>query len=386
MKQVYLDNSSTTKPFRQVADIMFEYLTEKYGNPSSLHRKGIQAEKALRWSRNIIAQALGVQAKEVIFTSGGTESNNTAIFGAVNKNRKIGNRVITTKIEHPSVLNIFRNLEYRGYEVIYLDVDSRGIIDLRQLQGSLTDNTILISIMYANNEIGSIQPIAEIGDIVKNHNDETLFHVDAVQAFGKLDINPVKEHIDLLSISGHKIHGPKGIGCLYIKDGNAINSVFYGGGQEYGIRSGTENIPGIVGLGKAVEIIFSDFEAQTNKMRILKKELINGINKLIPSAVLNGPEPDEAVPHIANMSFPGIQGEIMLHALEQYGIFVSTGSACSSNKSSISHVLFATGKDKETIEGAVRFSLGHFNDKEQIDYAIHRVAQVYKQLVRYSRR
>ncbi|QXM06317.1 cysteine desulfurase family protein [Crassaminicella indica] len=384
--EVYLDNSATTKPNKEVVDMMLKGLIDYYGNPSSLHRKGVEVERLMKSARKQLAKALGASEQEIIFTSGGTESNNTAIMGVVaSKNRK-GKKIITTKIEHPSVLNVYKNLETNGYEVIYLDVDGFGKINLEQLKRNLSDDTILISIMHVNNEVGTVQPIEEIGKIIKNASNKPIFHVDAIQSFGKIKFTPKKLGADLLSISGHKIHGPKGIGALFIRKNLRVSPILYGGNQETGMRSGTENIPGIFGLGEAARGLYENIDSNISKMWMLKNTFIEHIKNEIKDIKINGYEKNGSAPHIVNISFLGIKGEVLLHSLEQDGIYVSTGSACSSKKSSKSHVLKAMGLKEDEIEGAIRFSFSYHNTKEEIDYAVDKIKKHVKDIRKIMKR
>jgi cysteine desulfurase len=384
--EVYLDNSATTKPNKEVVEIMLKGLTDYYGNPSSLHHKGVEVEKLMKTARKQLAKALGAREQEIIFTSGGTESNNTAILGAVEAKKRNGKRIITTRVEHPSVLNVYKNLEMQGYEVSYLDVDSLGKISLDQFKEYLSEDTILISIMHVNNEVGTIQPVEEIGKIIKSTSNKPIFHVDAIQSFGKIKFTPNKLGADLLAISGHKIHGPKGIGALYMKKNLKVAPMLYGGNQETGMRSGTENIPGILGLGEAVKIIYENTDKNIDKMWMLKNSFIEHIKNEVKDIKVNGYEREGSAPHIANISFSGIRGEVLLHSLEQDGIYVSTGSACSSKKSSKSHVLKAMGLKEEAIEGAIRFSFSYHNTQEQIDYAIDKIKKSVKDIRKIMKR
>ncbi|AFK86561.1 MULTISPECIES: cysteine desulfurase family protein [Thermoanaerobacterium] len=383
--EVYLDNSATTKVRREVVEKMVEAMEVEYGNPSSVHRKGYNAEKILSKSREDVAKLLGCESHEVFFTSGGTESNNLAIRGIVHSMKRNGNHLITTKIEHPSVLNVMKQLEEEGFDVTYLNVDNHGYVDLDELKNAINDRTILMSIMAANNEIGTIEPLDEIAKL-KRMKDKFYFHVDGVQAVGKINIDLKNIDIDLLSISGHKMHGPKGIGALYVKKGTKIKPILYGGGQEANLRSGTENMPGIVGLGEACRFMKDNFIEYEGKLRALKKRLYDGIKSEIPDIHLNGPDIDDGAPQILNISFLGVRGEVLLHALEEKGIYVSTGSACSSHKNTESHVLKAIGLSHEYIEGAIRFSLSVFNTEEEIDYAIQVLKEKVNFLRRYKRR
>lgn len=361
--EIYLDNSSTTKPYPEVVDKMVYALTTDYANPSSLHRKGIEVEKNIKLIRQDIARTLGAKDKEIYFTSGGTESNNAIIRGVANLYKKRKNHIISTEIEHPSVLQTLNDLEQDGFEVTYLKVDKDGKINIEELKNAIKPSTILITIMHVNNEIGSIQPIEEIGKYLKSLKDKIYLHVDAVQSYAKINFKPSRYNIDFMSVSGHKLHGPKGIGFMYIKENNRLKPLITGGGQEIGIRSGTENVPGIYGLGEAVKVINKDLNKTIEKIselkNLLKEEIVNNIEDI----KLNSPE--DGVCHILNVSFKDVRGEVLLHYLEQKGIYVSTGSACSSKKKG-SHVLNAIGLNQNEIEGAIRFSLSDLNTKEEI--------------------
>ena len=358
--QIYLDNSATTKPYKEVVEKMIFALENDYANPSSLHKKGLEVEKNIKKIREDIARTLGVKEKEINFTSGGTESNNSIIRGVLDKRK---NHIITTKIEHPSVLDTIKTLEKEGIEVTYLDVDSEGKIDIDSLKSSIKENTILVSVMHVNNEVGSIQPINEVGKYLKTLKEKVYFHVDAVQSFGKINFKPSKYNIDFMSVSGHKIHGPKGIGFMYIKESSKVKPLFTGGGQEFGFRSGTENIPGIYGLGEAIRITNENLDKNIQKIDSLKNLLKSEILNNIENVKINSPE--DGVCHILNVSFLGVKGEVLLHYLEQKDIYVSTGSACSSKKKG-SHVLNAMNLSKDEIEGTIRFSLTCFNTEEEI--------------------
>lgn len=361
--EIYLDNSATTKPYPEVVDKMVYALTTDYANPSSLHRKGIEVEKNIKLIRQDIARTLGAKDKEIYFTSGGTESNNAIIRGVANLYKKRKNHIISTEIEHPSVLQTLNDLEQDGFEVTYLKVDKDGKINIEELKNAIKPSTILITIMHVNNEIGSIQPIEEIGKYLKSLKDKIYLHVDAVQSYAKINFKPSRYNIDFMSVSGHKLHGPKGIGFMYIKENNRLKPLITGGGQEIGIRSGTENVPGIYGLGEAVKVINKDLNKTIEKIselkNLLKEEIVNNIEDI----KLNSPE--DGVCHILNVSFKDVRGEVLLHYLEQKGIYVSTGSACSSKKKG-SHVLNAIGLNQNEIEGAIRFSLSDLNTKEEI--------------------
>lgn len=371
--EVYLDNSATTKPRDEVIHSMIHMLKENYGNPSSLHRKGLIAEKEVRKVREIISDFLNARTDEIFFTSGGTESNNIAIQGIIEKYSKRGNHIITTKIEHSSVLNIFKKYEKKGFNITYLDVDRNGLIDLNELKNCLNLETILVAIMMVNNEIGTIQPIQEIKKIVKEKNKNIKIHVDAVQAFGKIDLDIKALGIDTLSFSGHKIHGPKGIGGLFVKKDVILESIIYGGNQERGIRSGTENVPGIVGLGKAVEILSQDISIEREKILQVKNYFINKLNEKLSKIKINSFVDERCAPHIVNISFIGVRGEVLLHYLEEQEIYISTGSACSSRSKGKSYVLQAIGLSNKEIDGTVRFSFSYENSISQIDYAIDKL-------------
>lgn len=364
---IYLDNSATTKPYKEVVESMVKALTEDYENPSAAHRMGMKIEKNIKEIRKNIARTLGAKEKEIIFTSGGTECNNTIIRSCANLNRHRGKHIISTSIEHPSVLNTLSDLEKEGFEVTYLSVDSNGIINIDELEKSLREDTILVSIMFVNNEVGSIQPIKEVSNILKNKKEKIFLHVDAVQAYGKIDFKPSRYGIDYMSVSAHKLHGPKGIGFMYVKDGNKIKPLLTGGGQENNLRSGTENVPGIYGMGTAISKLFKDLNESIEKINSLKNLLEEEIRKNIDGIKINSPE--NSVCHILNVSFEDVRGEVLLHYLEQKEMYVSTGSACSSKKKG-SHVLNAMGLKPDEIEGAIRFSLSDMNTEEEIYKAV----------------
>lgn len=364
---IYLDNSATTKPYKEVIDKMVYALSTDYANPSSLHRKGIEVEKNIKNIRQSIARTLGAKDKEIYFTSGGTEANNAIIRGVANLHKKRKNHIISTVIEHPSVLNTLKDLEEDGFEVTYLPVDTTGKIDIEEFKQAIKPSTCLVSIMHVNNEVGSIQPIQEIGKYLKSLNDKVYLHIDAVQSYSKINFKPSRYNIDFMSVSGHKFHGPKGIGFMYIKENNRLKPILTGGGQEIGIRSGTENTPGIYGLGEAVSIINKDLNSTVDKINSLKNLLKDEIERNIDDIKINSPE--DGVCHILNVSFRGVKGEVLLHYLEQKGIYVSTGSACSSKKKG-SHVLNEMKLTPVEIEGAIRFSLSNLNTEEDIKSVI----------------
>ena len=361
--EIYLDNSATTKPYQEVVDKMVLALTTQYGNPSSIYKKGIEVEREIKEIRRNIARSLGAKETEIYFTSGGTECNNTIIRSVANLNKKTKNHIISTVIEHPSVLNTLKDLEADGFEVTYLPVGKDGKISLENLKNAIKKETILVSVMHVNNEIGTIQPIEEIGKYLKSLDEKVYFHVDGVQSYAKIKFRPSRYNIDFMSVSGHKLHGPKGIGFMYVKENNRIKPLLTGGGQEIGIRSGTENVPGIYGIGEAVRILNQDLEGTIDKVRGLRDLLKEEILANIDNVKINSPE--DGVCHVLNVSFRGVRGEVLLHYLEQKEIYVSTGSACSSKKKG-SHVLNAIGLTPEEIEGAIRFSLSDLNTKEEI--------------------
>lgn len=361
--EIYLDNSATTKPYQEVVAKMVLALTTQYGNPSSIHKKGIEVEREIKEIRRNIARSLGAKENEIYFTSGGTECNNTIIRSVARLNKKTKNHIISTVIEHPSVLDTLKDLESEGFEVTYLPVDKDGKISIEDLKNAIKKETILVSIMHVNNEIGTIQPIEEIGKYLKSLDEKIYLHVDAVQSYAKIKFRPSRYNIDFMSVSGHKLHGPKGIGFMYVKENNRIKPLLTGGGQEIGIRSGTENVPGIYGIGEAVKVINKDLEGTIDKIRELRDLLKEEILANIDDVKINTPE--DGVCHVLNVSFRGVRGEVLLHYLEQKEIYVSTGSACSSKKKG-SHVLNAIGLTPEEIEGAIRFSLSDLNTKEEI--------------------
>lgn len=381
--EVYLDNSATTACFEEVAQLMHRILCEDYGNPSSLHHKGVEAEAYLRYANETFAKILKVNEKEVFFTSGGTESDNIALVGAAMANHRMGRHLITTRIEHPAVLQPMSYLEKQGFEVTYLSVDRQGRISLEELEEAVRTDTILVSIMHTNNEIGSVLPIAEAGVLIKRKNPDTLFHVDAVQGFGKARIVP-EMHIDMLSASAHKIHGPKGIGFLYMRDGAKVSPIMYGGGQQRGLRSGTENLPGIAGFAKAAELVYQDLEQDVDRMYALREKLTEGVKK-IGDVTVNGCPGREGAPHIVSASFRGVRSEVLLHALEERGIYVSAGSACAAHKPQPSATLRALGVEKELLQSTIRFSLSGFTTDEEITYTCQNLEDIVPKLRRYTR-
>lgn len=386
MMEVYLDNSATTRAYECVGDLVRKVMCEDYGNPSSMHTKGVEAERYIKEAKEILAKILKVQEKEIFFTSGGTESDNLALIGAARANKRRGNHLITSSIEHPAILNTMRYLEEEeGFRVTYLPVDRFGRIKLSALQEALCPETILVSIMYVNNEVGSVQPVDEAAGIVKAYNKEILFHVDAVQGFGKYRIYPKRSKIDMLSVSGHKIHGPKGTGVLYISEDVKIKPIVFGGEQQKNIRSGTENVPGIAGLALAAKEIYTDLEEKVDRMRELKQHFIEGVTKLEDTTV-HGLYDETSAPHIISVGFAGVRSEVLLHALEEKGIYVSSGSACASNHPAISGVLKGIGADKEYLDATLRFSMSEFTTIEEIDYTLETLYNLVPVLRRYTRR
>ena len=345
--------------------------------------KGVEAEKYVKEAATAIAKTLRCQEKEIVFTSGGTESNNLAIIGTALANQRAGRHIITTSVEHASVKNTMRFLEEEGFEITYLPVDANGEISLEDLKRELREDTILVSMMMVNNEIGALEPIENAGEIIKNHNPATVFHVDAIQAYGKYKIRPKKQGIDLLSVSGHKVHAPKGVGFLYIRDGVKIRPILFGGGQQKGMRSGTENVPGCVGLGVAAREAYKDFDARIEKLYTLREHLIAGL-KPLGGVTINGSEDRTNAPQIVSASFEGVRSEVLLHALEDKGVYVSSGSACSSNHPGISGTLKGIGVKKELLDSTIRFSLGDLNTEEEVDYAIGVLGELLPVLRRYQ--
>ena len=383
--EAYLDNSATTRCSKAAADKMVLLLTEDFGNPSSLHMKGVIAEKYINEAKKKIARTLKCQEKEIVFTSGGTESNNLAIIGSAMANQRAGKHIITTQVEHASVANTMKFLEDNGFEITYLGVDHDGRISLEELKAAMRPDTILVSIMQVNNEIGAVMPVEESGKLIKEINPGTLFHVDAIQSYGKLHISPKNMNCDLLSVSGHKIHGPKGSGFLYIKDKTKIKPIIYGGGQQKGMRSGTENVPAIAGLGVAAEEIYTDLDTKIEAMYKLKAHFINEVTR-IDGVTVNGLTDKTSAPHIVSVSIQGVRAEVILHTLEDKNIYVSAGSACSSNKPAVSATLKAIGLPMELLDSTVRFSFCVDTTIEEIDYAIKVMQDVVPKLQKYTRR
>lgn len=376
-KNIYLDNAATTKLSSEALDSMMPYLTVGYGNPSSIYSIGRESRKAVENARELVAKALSCDTNEIYFTSGGSESDNWAIKGVAFANENKGKHIITTSIEHHAVLHTCKYLEKYGFEITYLPVKSNGIIDINDLKKAIRKDTILISIMYANNEIGSIQPIKEIGEIAKENN--IYFHTDAVQAIGNIPINLKELNIDLLSLSAHKFHGPKGVGVLYIKKGVNISNMIHGGGQEKNMRAGTENVAGIVGLGKAIELATIDIEKKSKYLITLRERLIKGIMESIPDTILNG-DPINRLPGNVNVCFKYIEGESILLMLDMKGICASSGSACTSGSLNPSHVLLAIGLPHEIAHGSLRLTLSEENTQEEIEYVLETLPPIIQNL------
>ncbi|MCB7318625.1 cysteine desulfurase family protein [Lacrimispora sp. 210928-DFI.3.58] len=382
--EAYFDNSATTRVLDSVKDMVVKVMTEDYGNPSAKHRKGMEAEQYVRQAAAAIAKTLKVKEKEILFTSGGTESNNMALIGTAMANQRAGKHIISTRIEHASVYNPLAFLEQQGFEVTYLSVDHEGHISLKELEEAIRPDTILVSIMYVNNEMGAVEPVEEIGALIHGKAPSIIFHVDAIQAYGKLLIRPKKQGIDLLSVSAHKIHGPKGVGFLYIDERVKVRPLLYGGGQQKDMRSGTENVPGIAGMGVAAMEMYTDHSRKIAYITGLKDHMIDEMEKL-EGVTVNSLKGSAGAPQIVSASFAGVRSEVLLHALEDKGIYVSSGSACSSNHPAISGTLKAIGVKKELLDSTLRFSFGLFNKKEEIDYCIGVLKELLPVLRRYHR-
>lgn len=382
--EAYFDNSATTKVLDSVKDIVVKTMTEDYGNPAAKHRKGMEAEQYIRDARKIIADTMKVQEKEILFTSGGSESNNMALIGAAWANQRAGKHIISTSIEHPSVYNPLGVLEELGFEVTILPVDYDGHISLKELEEAIRPDTILVSTMYVNNEVGAVEPVEEISKIIKAKNPSTLYHVDAIQAYGKYVIRPKKQGIDLLSVSSHKIHGPKGVGFLYIRNGVKIKPLIYGGGQQAGMRSGTENVPGVAGFGAAAKEMYTNHAEKVQKLIELKDYMTDRLGE-IEGTVINSKKGEASAPQIVSVSFEGVRSEVLLHALEDKGVYVSSGSACSSNHPGISGTLKGIGVAQKLLDSTIRMSFGMFNTKEEVDYTIDVLKELVPVLRRYQR-
>lgn len=384
-KFIYFDNSASTKIRKEAYDVWCDVSMNEYANPSAKHSFGFLAEKRINEARELIANTIKAGKDEIIFTSGGSESNNMALFGVANANKRRGKHIIVSSIEHSSISKSIEILEDKGYEITRLAHDEEGRISLNQLKEALRKDTILVSIMYVNNEIGCIQDIASIVKVIKNFDKEIIFHTDAVQAYTKVDIDVRKDNIDLLSVSGHKVHAPKGIGFIYIRKGVKISPLIYGGNQQNGFRSGTLNTTGIVSLASAIKYDFEDFDKKKEKLSKLKTYLIKELEK-IENIRINSSDNNNFVSHIVNVSFLGVKSEVLLHALEEKNIFVSSGSACSSHKKEIKNTLSYLNRSKEEVESSIRISFSEFNEKEEIDIFINELKSILKILRRFVRK
>lgn len=385
MKEIYFDNSSTTVVSKDAAEAVYRVMREDYGNPSSMHAKGVAAEKYVKESAGTIAKILKVSPNEIYFTSGGTEANNWALIGGARAARRAGNRIITTQMEHPAVSEPLRILESEGFEIVRIPVNHTGLLDMEALEEALNEDVILISTMYVNNEIGSVTPVEEIGRLKMRKAPKALYHVDAIQAFGKYRIYPRIAGIDLLSVSGHKLHGPKGTGFLYKSDKVRILPLLYGGGQMAALRSGTENVPGIAGLGIASREAYTDLDAKVAHMRDLHDRMTAGLAGM-ENVIIHGMEGEAGAPHIVNAAFLGVGSEVLLHTLEGRGIYISAGSACSSHKRAGSPTLTAIGASKEEMASSVRFSFSELNTADEVDEVLRVLAEVVPMLRRYRRK
>lgn len=385
--EAYLDHAATTPVFPQVREVMDRVMGEDYGNPSSKHTKGMVAEQYVKEAREEIGKALKCQTKEIIFTSGGTEANNMALIGTAMANCREGKHIVTTRIEHASVHEPLAYLEELGYRVTYLPVEPDGRVTPEAVEQAVGEDTILVSVMHVNNEVGSVQPVEEIGAMLHRTNHKILFHVDGIQAFGKMRIHPKKLGIDLLSVSGHKFHGPKGIGFLYVRDGVKIHPILFGGGQQKGMRSGTENVPGIAGLKVAVEMIFQEHQRKRENLFARKRQLVSGLEELegVTVHALEGVPLEETAPHIVSAGFAGIRSEVMLHALAQEGVYVSSGSACSSNHPDLSGTLQAIGVAQDLLDATLRFSFSVNTTEEEVAHALDAVGRLLPALRRFTR-
>lgn len=369
--EAYLDNAATTRVADEVREVINKVMDIDYGNPSSRHEKGAIAAQYVKEAQEVIAKTLKCEPKEIVFTSGGTESNNLALIGAAYANQRRGKHIISTRIEHASVYNPLLFLQESGYEITFLNVDHTGHIDLEELRKAIRPDTILVSVMMVNNEMGAIEPIEEIGKLVKKANPEILFHVDAIQAYGKMKISVKRCSIDLLSVSGHKIHGPKGVGFLYIRDKVKVRPIIYGGGQQKDMRSGTENVPGVAGLGVAAGLMYENHREKVEHLELVKKAFVDGVTKL-EGVICNSGD----APHIASISFRGIErAEVLLHALEARGVYCSSGSACSSNHPAISGTLKAIGIEDELLNATLRFSFSIYSTVEEAEYAVRMIGE-----------
>lgn len=383
--EIYLDNSATTRAYPEVARLVTKLMLEDYGNPSALHQKGIDAEQYLRQARETMARILKAQEKEIYFTSGGTESNNWALVGTALGMQRKGKHIVTTQIEHPAVQAPVTFLEEMGFTVTRLGVDREGMVDPDELEQAITPETILVSVMFVNNEIGTVEPIAELGERIKKKNPDTVFHVDAIQAFGKFRIHPSKMKIDLMSVSGHKFHGPKGIGMLYVREKTKIRPLILGGGQQNGMRSGTDNVPGAAGMALAAEMVYGKLDEYRAHMYRIRERLTDGLKKM-ENVTIHGKSGEDGAPQIVNASFLGVRSEVLLHTLESEGIYVSAGSACSSHKRAGSPTLTAIGVSKAERESSVRFSFCETTTEEEIDKTLEVLNRTVPMLRKFTRK
>ena len=384
MREAYLDNSATTRCFPEVVELMNKIYLEEYGNPSSMHHKGVEAERQIAAAKKTLAQILKVNERNLVFTSCGTESDNLAIIGGAMANMRRGRHLITTNIEHPAVLESMKYLESQGFEVTYLPVDEFGIVSPDLVEQSVRDDTILVSVMHTNNEIGALEPIREIAKRINAKNPSALFHVDAVQGFGKAQIYPKKWGIDLLSASGHKIHAPKGTGFLYIGDKVKVKNLIFGGGQQGGMRSGTENVAGVAAMGLAAKMLYQDFDSSIDRLYGLREKLLGEIAD-IPDLRVNGPKGRKCAPHIISLTVPGVRAEVLLHALEEKGVYVSSGSACASNKPHTSATLEAIKLPRAYLDSTIRISFSEMTTEEDIEQASAALHEVIPFLRKYTR-
>lgn len=384
--EAYLDNAATTICSGRVVQAVRSAMEKTYGNPSSLHRKGMEAERIVKAARETIAKTLHAKEKEILFTSGGTESNNLAIFGGVSANRRVGKRILTSAIEHPAVYNPMLMLKEQGYEVIFLPVDAEGIVSLEALREAANEETVLLSLMHVNNEIGTVEPIEEAGKILREKSPRAYFHVDAIQSYGKRLLSPEKSGIDLLSVSAHKIHGPKGVGFLYLREKTKLLPQILGGGQQEGLRSGTENVPGIAGLAAAAEDSCQELPEKETHVRALREQLCTGLSGIDGILVNGAKAADMASPYITSISVSGVRSEVLLHALEDMGVFVSAGSACSSNKPAVSRTLSAIGLEEKYLSSTVRFSFSAGTTEEEVALAVDAMRSVIPKLRKYTRK
>lgn len=384
MKQVYLDNAATTPVRLEVEVAMRPYFCEKYGNPSGVYQMSSENRGMIENVREQIAKTLNASAEEIYFTSGGTESDNWALVGCAYANRRQGKHIISTVFEHAAVSAPLAALEEQGFEITKIPVDANGILSMEKLESAIRPDTILVSTMYVNNEVGAVVPVEEIGKLVHEKNSKTIYHVDAIQGYGKFRIYPKRMGIDLLSVSSHKIHGPKGVGFLYVNEKIKIQPMILGGGQQKGMRSGTDNVPGIAGLGVAAKKIYEDFDEKIEQLKENKLYLAKRLQEL-DNVFINGPKPEDGAPHILNASFVGVRSEVLLHTLEEKQIYISAGSACSSHKRAASATMLALGVSAERRESAIRFSLSEMTTKEELDYAVDEIAKVLPVLRKFAR-